>query len=635
MDDDASKENPPADFNKIDLSQLQGFSFGTQWAKDKDAPADGRERADRPHRDDRMGAPGGAPDRRDRRAFRKPAGDAPPGPAREPSGDRGPRRDTGERAGAPRRGGPAADWQDRGPYDSAYFSAAFFPEDTSFNALVRTIRSSARTIELFEIARTVLGKPERFVVVVSRKARPSGAPEAAPQPIYVAVPDGLPFETEDAAVAHVVGDHLGMFFDSAEAQVEPPKGNFLVINRCGVTGELLGPPNYHRYTLMVQQHHAAKVAKMPFEAFRARIETVRDPEVVNQWLEKMKKVTRYTWKGPVAEGQAAAAFDSLEEARQHLLTQAKESVVKAVESARFHGKALEVMPRGEILMAIEGAYERQVRFPLDTANQLRGRLRREHFTIFKKGSKGVSYVCAVKRKFRVTGQVFSESIGNLISFIEEHPLVKAGDLASKMLGISAPAEGVPVSQDVREKIVRMQGDLIWLVREGYVTEFIDGGLYAPPAMVEARKKEVEAEDVDPENFPEGPGEGSSRPQQEPPPEAPAAPEAAALRSVPGLALVPQPVFEAIMVPAPLNTLRLGWARTPVTPNWVRAGPSARTRSCSLLLPVMAKPGMMMLPPVPTCARVEIFVRRVPVDDTSYTSASATPVVLLTPDICTV
>jgi hypothetical protein len=538
MDDDASKENPPADFNKIDLSQLQGFSFGTQWAKDKDAPVDGSERADRPRRDDRMGGPGGAPDRRDRRAFRKPAGDAPAGAAREPSADRAPRRDPGERAGAPRRGGPPAEWQDRGPYDSPYFSAAFFPEDTSFNALVRTIRTSARTIELFEIARTVLGKPDRFVVVVSRKPRPPGAPEAPPQPIHVSVPDGLPFETEEAAVAHVVGDHLGKFFDCAEAQVDPPKGNFLVINKCGVTGELLGPPNYHRYSQMVQQHHAAKLARMPFEAFRARIETVRDPEVVNQWLEKMKKVTRYTWKGPVADGQASPAFDSIEEARQHLLTQAKDSVVKAVESARFHGKALEVMPRGEILMAIEGAYERQLRFPLDTANQLRGRLRREHFTIFKKGSKGVSYVCAVKRKFRVTGQVFSESIGSLISFIEEHPLVKAGDLASKMLGISAPAEGVPVPQEARERIIRMQGDLMWLVREGYVTEFIDGGLYAPPAMVEARKKEVEAEEVDPENFPELPGGGGSRPPQEPQPEAPAAPEAAAEPVVPPPAETP-------------------------------------------------------------------------------------------------
>jgi hypothetical protein len=510
MDDDAPKANPTADFNKIDLSQLQGFSFGTQWAKDKDSQSDGGGRSDRPHRDDRMGGPGGAPDRRDRRAFRKPAGDgpSPSSPQREYQGERAPRRDQGDYNNGPRRNGPP---MDRGPYDSPFFNVAFFPEDTSFNALVKTIRTSARTIELFEIARTVLGKPDRFVVVVARKPRPAGAPESAPQPIYVSVPDGIPFETEDAAVSHVMSDFLGTFFDTSDAEVEAPKGNYLVINKCGVTGELLGPPNYHRYNQMVQQHYNTKIKGMPFEVFRSRIETVRDPEVVAQWLEKMKKVTRYTSKAPVAEGQTATAFDSIEEARTHLLTNAKDSVVKPVDSARFHGKVLDNMPRGEIMMAIEGAYDRQSRFPLDTANQLRGRLRREHFTIFKKGSKGVSYVCAVKRKFRVPGQAFGESIGRLITFIEEHPLVKAGDLAAKMLDIHPPAEGATFTTEQREKVMRMQGDLIWLVREGYVTEFIDGGLYAPPAMVEARKKEIEAEENDPENFPDAPPPERSAP----------------------------------------------------------------------------------------------------------------------------
>ncbi len=427
MDDDASKANPTADFNKIDLSQLQGFSFGTQWAKDKDAPAQARDHSDRPHRDDRHGGPGGAPDRRDRRAFRKPAGDGPSAPP-----GAGAKATRGHQAGLrrlcgspPQRGrewsARSAHQDPRSPYDSPYFVASFFPEDTSFNALVKTIRSSARTIELFEIARTVLGKPDRFVVVVSRRPRPAGAPEAAPQPIHVAVPDGVPFESEEAAIAYVFSAHLDKFFDKAEVEVDPPKGNYLVINKCGVTGELLGPPNYHRYNQMVQQHHAAKVARMSFEAFKSRIETVRDPEVVNQWLEKMKKVTRYTSKAPVAEGQTAPTFDNLEEARAHLVATAKDTVVKPVDSARFHGKVLDTMPRGEILMAIEGAYERQLRFPLDTANQLRGRLRREHFTIFKKGSKGVSYVCAVKRKFRVPGQAFGESIGSLIAFIEGEP----------------------------------------------------------------------------------------------------------------------------------------------------------------------------------------------------------------------
>jgi hypothetical protein len=224
---------------------------------------------------------------------------------------------------------------------------------------------------------------------------------------------------------------------------------------------------------------------------------------------------------PVAEAApapAAVAFDSFDEAKAYLLATARDKVIRSVEQARLHGKNLELLPPGEIRYAVEGSLERQRRFPLDTANALRGRLRREHFTIFKKGSKGVSYVCAVKRKFRVPGQTFSDSIGALIAFIEANPMVKAGELGRKFLNIAPPPPAAPVpagetapapveqalTVEQRDKLARLQSDLPWLVREGYVTEFIDGTLYAPPAMVEARKREVEAAEHDPENFPEAP-----------------------------------------------------------------------------------------------------------------------------------
>ena len=637
MDDNAPKENPPADFNKLDLSQLQGFSFGTQWTQEKPAAPDRRDRegGERPRREDRRdGGGAGGPANRDRRAFRRPAGpggDSGPGagPAREGGGerrdfggDRGPRRDGPGGGGfrGPRRegggygggygggdrgprfaqGGPGGRGGfDRGPYESPFYTVTFYPEDTSFNTLVQTIRKSCRTVELFEIARTVVAKNDRFVVVLGHKpqenpARPTaeGAAAAAsvakPKPVFhISVPDGVPFESDEAAVAHVLSRHLDKFFDTAEVEVDPPKGNFQVINKCGITGELLGPPNYHRYNQIVQQHYAAKIAsRMSLDAFRTRIETVRDPEIVNQWLAKMKKTTRYTWKisgkpaapapaepaAPAAEAAPASdeaavsaepmstvpVFDTLEDARLHLLTNAREKVVRTTENARFHGKILDTMPPGEVKRAVEGALERQRRFPLDTANALRGRLRREHFTIFKKGSKGVSYVCAVKRKFRVPGQTFSDSIGALISFIEAHPMVRQSELPAKFLGIAnavpaapapvpvapaAPAEAAPTGEtpaaapaeaapapvaeapkpesnlsiDDRARISRLQGDLMWLVREGYVTEFIDGRLFAPPPMVEARKKEIENEEHDPENFPEAPAST----------EAPAAAEAAA------------------------------------------------------------------------------------------------------------
>jgi len=614
MDDNAPQEkSPPADLNKIDLSQLSGFSFGTSWVQDKSTPNERRSREsgdDRPRRD----TGGAAPDRRDRRAFNRPSGGPGPGAGAAPGGYQGgqgaapERRDfsgerppyqrdgqgQGEFRGGPRRDGPGGPGQgggerggrfggrgepvDRGPYDSPYFTATFYPEDTSFSTLVQTIRKSCRTIELFEVARTVVAKADRFVVVLARKtAAAPGAPSAPHAGFVVSVPDGLPFENEEAALSHVLSKHLGNFFDSADVEIEAPKGNFQVVNRCGVTGELLGPPNYHRYNQLVQQHYAAKVARMPFEAFKARIETVREPEAIQAWLEKMKKATRYTWKQPTAtkaavpaaaepapaEGAAPVeptpaaeatpapapiAFDSFDEAKAYLLSTAKEKVVRAVEQARLHGKNLELLPPGEIKRAIEGALERQRRFPLDTANALRGRLRREHFTIFKKGSKGVSYVCAVKRKFRVPGQTFSDSIGALISFIEANPMVKAGELGKKFLNIAptapvAPAvEGAPAAAPVetvltveqRDKLSRMQSDLPWLVREGYVTEFIDGTLYAPPAMVEARKREVEAAEHDPENFPEAPA---------PAPATPAAPVVSAAVAP----VAPEPVVEATPV----------------------------------------------------------------------------------------
>ena len=597
MDDNAPQEkSPPADLNKLDLSQLSGFSFGTSWVQDKSTPNERRSREggeDRPRRD----SGGGAPERRDRRAFNRPAGGPGPGAPtapggaaperREFSGERPsyPREGQGEFRGGPRRegpGGPRRDGPgggerggrfggrgepvDRGPYDSPYFTATFYPEDTSFSTLVQTIRKSCRTIELFEVARTVVAKTDRFVVVLVRKPAPDAA---APAGFVISVPDGLPFENEEAALSHVLTKHLGTFFDTADVVIDPPKGNFQVVNRCGVTGELLGPPNYHLYNQLVQQHYSAKVDRMPFEAFKARIETVREPEAIQAWLEKMKKATRYTWKQPaakpaksakaaeavvaaanetapaeVAASETAAteiaaastpapeiapaaeaapapvvvAFDSFEEAKAYLLANARDKVIRSVEQARLHGKNLELLPPGEIRHAVEGSLERQRRFPLDTANALRGRLRREHFTIFKKGSKGVSYVCAVKRKFRVPGQTFSDSIGALISFIEANPMVKAGELGRKFLNIAPPPPAAPVAEgeaapapvehalsvEQRDKLARLQSDLPWLVREGYVTEFIDGTLYAPPAMVEARKREVEAAEHDPENFPEAP-----------------------------------------------------------------------------------------------------------------------------------
>jgi hypothetical protein len=458
------------------------------------------------------------------------------------------------------------------------------------------VRASCRTFQLFEITKAVLEKNDRFVVVIQRTKPAAADAQAAakPAPLYMSMPDHLPFDTEDAAVQHALSNNLGAFFEMQEVEVDPPKGSFPIINKCGVTGELLGPPNYHRYQQILQQHYASKIKGMSFDRFRDSIVSVREPEVAAAWLEKMKKAIRYTWKPPVARNTAkpaaetpaaapetvasaaaaeapaestpptaeatpapaetpvetpvaaeaaapaaapAVTFDSLEEARLHLLTHARDRIVRTVETVRFHGKNIEKLPPGEIRRALEGHIERQRRFPLDTANALRGRLRREGFTIFKKGSRGVSYVCAVKRRFRVPGQVFSESITSLIDFIEKHAMVHVKDLPKAFLGIEVPAAPAPAPEgstpsqspfaalppEQGEKLRKMSNDLRWLVMEGYVTEFSDGKLFAPPVMAPqaAKKAESGEEEHDPVDFPEAHAPvAAAAPAEQPAAEAP-------------------------------------------------------------------------------------------------------------------
>ena len=142
---------------------------------------------------------------------------------------------------------------------------------------------------------------------------------------------------------------------------------------------------------------------MSMEKFRSKIEAVTDPEIIEQWLQKMRTQTRYVLKIKPGEGDDSPppSFETQESARRYLLTYDKKKIVTVSPTARFSGKLLSTLsPSSGIRRSVEINLEGQRRFPLVTANHLRGRLRRLHFSVYKKGSKGVSLVCVVKRKFR-------------------------------------------------------------------------------------------------------------------------------------------------------------------------------------------------------------------------------------------
>ena len=528
MAEGSEKTNKP-DEETLDLSGLSSMSLGPDWVSGK----------------------------KPQTQFPKTRGEE------RPRGPRPPRKD-GDRRGPPPRRRPEhgerrgrEERQERQPFEPVV-EVDFYPEEEPFRVLSQAIRNSCRTFELFEIARLILEKPDRFVCVVRDPAQKEGDPAR----LYASVPDGLPFRSEEEALGHTMRHYLGEFFTIETVEGEAPTGSFQVVHKCGFTGDLLAPPNYHRYQALCREHHASKLAHMPYSRFEQRIESTREEEEIQKWLEQMKQQTRYTSKE-----DASMAFGNLEDARLYLITQAKDKLVRPAYSARFSGKALALLNPGDpIRRSVEMLLEGQRKFPLVTANHLRGRLRRMHFAVYKRGSKGVSYVCAVKRRFRKPDEVLADNLQELIDFIEAHPNFPAKDLPKGFLGIdpqrkatpppepttagtemaaevapegagenagadsegtdpalgeaakAAPAEPVAKELSAAEEaaIRQLKNDLHYLVSEGYVTEYSDGRLFVPPIreeeirhsekQKEEKEKEAPSEAISEESSPVKPAE---------------------------------------------------------------------------------------------------------------------------------
>lgn len=422
---DETKDNSAKSTEKLDLASLSGLDFGPNWADSSQRDYSKHEpRGNRPRSGggSKFGGEGGQgrSGPRDRRGNARRSGEERTSPPREHGErpERGERHDRHDRHAA------------RTPVFEPTVKIDIYPQDEAFDALVKRLQSSARTYQLFDITRLLLEKPERYVVLVSPKAEKSAG---APALLYYSIPGHLPFETESAAIQHVLSNHLDLFFDVEEVECDPPSGNFLMVNRCGITGTLLGPPNYHRYQEFCQKHFAAKITGMSYERFQSKIESTKAQEDIDAWLDSMKKRSRYVLK---ERGESEPeAFDTFESARMFLLTHRKDKIVASSESVRFAGKDLQRLPKGDIRRSVEAYVEQQKHFPLDTANNIRGRLRRHNFTVYKKGSKGASFVCAVKRKFRDEKTTFTDSIRNLIDFIEKHPDLPASKLPKLYIGV--------------------------------------------------------------------------------------------------------------------------------------------------------------------------------------------------------
>jgi len=389
-------------------------------------------------------------------------------------GDRrkdGPRRDDRSGGRDQRRERPAP------PAPLPEIAVTFIPVENGVESLARQIRVTGRAYPLFQIAQLVLDKPERYSVQLAVKKNADGTPK---QPLFSCALDDTPWLSEDEAVTHVLKNHFATFYTAERTATEPPKGVYTFVAQCGFSGAILGPPNHHDYQNQLHKLHAERFARMPFEAFKARVKIVKDEVVVKKWVEDQSYKTEYVCLN-VPE---PLRLPNMEEVEKHFRTVHKDAIIKAVETYLVAGVPSRALRCQELQRLIRAEWEQQKYFPLPLATSL-SRSFASHGLHFFKVNKTVTHVAVARPTYLdLDASPVSENIKRIVNYINEHPkctrrkMVEALAPAPKPTVIEVKPDE-PKAADPAEPTPEQTAlivDLHWLVHQGAVLEFADGKL---------------------------------------------------------------------------------------------------------------------------------------------------------------
>jgi hypothetical protein len=381
----------------------------------------------------------------------------------KPGERRAPRRDGaggggfggGERRGGPPRGGSKFGERQGGfrggerrdeprerpapPAPLPELNVAFIPEERGVEQLARQIKVTGRAYPLFKIALLILQKAERYSVLLTKK---SGA---AAQPLFTCALDDSPWTNEDDAVAHVLKNHFATFYQAERTATEPPKGVYTFVAQCGLSGEVLGPPNHHDYQNQLRKLHAEKFSRMPFDMFKARVKIVKDEVVVKKWIEDQSFKTEYNCLN-VPEPLKLA---TLEEVEKHFRATHKDSIIKPVETLIVAGLPSRSLRDNGLQRLIRQEWEQQKFFPLPIATKLSQQFAQYGLQFFKV-NKTVTHVSVARPTFLdIESTPVSENIKRIIEYVNGNAkctrkkLVEA--LAPTPKVVKAPVTEIPVA----------------------------------------------------------------------------------------------------------------------------------------------------------------------------------------------
>jgi hypothetical protein len=350
-------------------------------------------------------------------------------------------------------------------------SVTFVPGENGVESLARQIKMTGRCYPLFQIAQLVLEKPERYSVQLAVKKKSDGT---IAQQLFVCALDDTPWLSEDEAVAHVLKNHFATFYQAERTATEPPKGTYTFVAQCGLSGAILGPPNYHDYQNQLRKLHAERFSRMPFDVFKSRVKIVKDEAVVKKWIEEQSSKTEYT----VLNVPEPLKLATLEDVEKHFRATHKETIIKSVESLVIAGVPSRTLRSRGLQQLIRAEWEQQKYFPLTIATRLSQQFA-SHGLQFFKVNKTVTHVAVARPQFLdLATTPVSESIKRIVEFINAHPKCTRRKMIETLAPSPTTIEVKPGEQksEPTPEQTAIIADLHWLVHQGHVLEFADGKL---------------------------------------------------------------------------------------------------------------------------------------------------------------
>jgi hypothetical protein len=291
---------------------------------------------------------------------------------------------------------------------------------------------TGRAYPLFQIAQLILQKPERYSVHLTTKKKADGT---VAQQLFVCALDDTPWTSEDEAVAHVLRNHFATFYQTERTPCDPPKGTYTFVAQCGLSGVILGPPNYHDYQNQLHKLHAEKFSRMPFEAFKARVKIVKDEAVVKKWIEEQSFMTEFVCLN-VPEPLKVPTMDEVE---KHFRATHKDSIIKPVETLTIAGVPSRALRSTGLQRLIRQEWEQQRFFPLPVATKLSQQFA-NHGLQFFKVNKTVTHVSVARPQFLdVESNPVSDGIRRIVQYINGNPRCTRKKLVEALAPTPKPA----------------------------------------------------------------------------------------------------------------------------------------------------------------------------------------------------